>query len=141
MTEQQFRLSLFAYLAAGVAWVISAWATIFIFNDSLGQLSQIKNWLPFMLVLGALILPSLIVTWSLIVEMTTTFSTNGISRLTLLGRKQITWGEIENLQIGIFYIDIKLSRSTHRIPLLMYRNPTGLVNYIHEQHTGDSSVL
>jgi hypothetical protein len=141
MKEQKYKLSPFAYLAVGAIWAISIGATIFILDNSLRQLNLIENWLPFLLFLSALILPALIVTWSFIVEITTSFSPNGISRLTLLGRKRITWREIEALRIGIFYIDLKLGRSVYRIPLLMYKNPTDLINYIREQHIKGTNLL
>lgn len=140
MKEQKYELSFFAYLAVLAIWAISIWATIFILGNSLRQLNLIGNWLPFLLLLSALILPALIVTWSFIVEITTSFSPSGISRLTLLGRKKITWREIETLQIGMFYIDLKLARNAYRISLLMYKSPIDLTNYIREQYINGANL-
>jgi len=135
MKEQKYKLSLFAYLTTVVVWAVSIWVTIFVFGNSLRQMNLIENWFLFLMFLGILILPALIITWSFIAEITASYSPSGISRLTLLGRKKITWREIETLRIGIFYIDLKLARGVYRIPLLMYKNPIDLTNYISEQYT------
>jgi len=134
MKDQSFRLSLLAYLAILIAWLTSVWLLVFLFGNSPEQPKLNENWFPLLLIIAALVSPSLFLTWSFIVEMTTSFSRDGISRLTLLGKKHISWREIKTIQVRIFFIDIKLASGAHQIPLLMYRDPVGLVNYIREKY-------
>lgn len=140
MSAQRFKLSVFSY-AVVIAFLGGAILLIsLLILDLPDTLDWRRHWLFLFLIFSALSSPSFIVTWSLIVELNTSFSDGGISRLTLFGRKQIFWNQIEALRSRIFYLDIKVSGDIYRIPLLMYADPKRLVDYIHNQFASHSKI-
>jgi len=129
----RFKPSILAYIVVLTFWALTIYAIVFMVPNIQGQIKPGRNLIGFILILSALVSPSLIITWSFFVEMTTSFSTDGINRLTPFGKRLISWREVKTLVKGIFFLEIRLSRNIYQIPLLMYKNPEELVNYVQEQ--------
>ena len=133
MENQTFKLSILAYIAVIISWLFSILTVAFFVFNSPSLLIFERNWAFLILFFGALLSPSFLVTWSLIVELTTSFSADGINRLTVLGRRLIYWHQIVSLKTRIFFVDVTTSEGIIHIPLLMYVDPNGLADYIHKQ--------
>ena len=133
MENEHFGLSGFAYVIVGVIWIFSIGALLYVIDNSPGKLDFSSNWAFIILIVGLYMSPSLIMTWSLIVEKTTIYSKTGIERWTVLGRKKIKWSEVEALEKSIFYLAIKFQNGKFYLPLLLYKNSNFLVEFIKNQ--------
>lgn len=135
MQSKRFALSFFSYGLLGVVWAGSIWLAAHLLANASGVLILSRDGLRLFLIIGLIFLPSILITWSFLVEMTTIYSTDGISRLTILGRRLISWYRIIAIERGLFALVILYQKKKYYIRLLMYRNPQEVIDYVESYYT------
>ena len=141
MHSKQFALGTFSYAVVGIAWVLPVWFIISLIWNASGELNLERDWFRFLVIFVIILSPSLITTWSFIVEMTTVYSTSGVSRITILGRRFIKWHNVASIDKGLFALVLRLHKKNYYIRLLMYKDPKAVIDFVENQYTSSIKKL
>ena len=140
MQERQFSTNIVGPVVLFCIWLIVGWLIQQVSRDLIltmlngGHISN--TWLIIIFLDVAFLSSAMVSTWAWLKNKFIFFNENSIKRLYFypVGYKNILWQNIVEIRLSNFYLYIRSPRESFKIPLLIYKNPDELVDYVKNQY-------